>query len=223
MGAILDGYERHVLPWIIALAMRSAAVRVERERLVPRAAGVVLEIGVGSGLNLPFYGPAVERVIGVDPSPRLLAMTRRRARRHRRPLRLVQASAERLPLEDAVADTVVSTWTLCSIAAPVAALREMRRVLRPGGAFVFIEHGRAPDAAVRRWQDRITPVWRRVAGGCHVNRDIPALVTAGGFELQELDVGYGRGPRFASYLFRGVARAAPGEQAARGGGAAGGP
>jgi SAM-dependent methyltransferase len=206
LGRLLDAYERHVLPWIVAAAMRSPAVRMERARLVPRVSGTVLEVGIGSGLNLPFYGPAVDRVVGVDPSSRLLAMAGRRARRLGRPARLLQGSAEALPLPDAIADTVLTTWTLCSIPDPVRALRELRRALRPGGQLVFVEHGRAPDPRVRRWQARITPVWRRLAGGCHLDRDIPALVAAGGFEIVALDSGYGRGPRFASYLFRGIAR-----------------
>jgi ubiquinone/menaquinone biosynthesis C-methylase UbiE len=215
MGVVLAAYERHVLPWIIAAAMRSRAVRVERARTVPRASGTVLEVGIGSGLNLPFYGPAVDDVIGVDPSRRLLSMAGRRARRVGYPVRLLQGSAEELPLPDAIADTVVTTWTLCSIGEPARALRECRRVLRPGGHLVFVEHGRAPDPSVRRWQDRITPIWRRCAGGCHLNRDVPALLASAGFDVVDLDAGYGRGPRFASYLFRGVARARSTGPAAR--------
>jgi ubiquinone/menaquinone biosynthesis C-methylase UbiE len=198
-------YERHVLPWLIALAMRSPAVARERARLVPRASGLVVEIGVGSGLNLPFYGGTVDRVIGVDPSPRLLAMSRPRAARAPFPVWLVEGSAEALPLPGAVADTVVSTWTLCSVADPDRALREAGRVLKPEGRLLFVEHGRSPDGRVRAWQDRLTPAWSRLAGGCHLNRSIASLVAGAGFRIVEIELGYGGGPRPAAYLYRGMA------------------
>lgn len=205
MTPVRGAYECHVLPWLIALAMRSPAIARERARLLPRASGRVVEIGVGSGLNLPFYGEAVDGVIGLDPSMRLLGMTRQRAARATFPVELVQGSAEHLPLRDGLADTVVSTWTLCSVPDPDRALREVGRVLKPDGRLLFVEHGRAPDNRVRAWQDRLTPAWSRVAGGCHLNRAIPSLVAAAGFRITELEVGYGAGPRPLSYLYRGLA------------------
>ena len=202
----MNFYERHVLPRLIDFAMRAKAAAAERQKRVPDAAGVVVEIGVGSGLNFPVYGPHVARVIGIDPSPKLLGMARARAGDARCPVELLESSAEAVPLPDGSADTVLTTWTLCSIAQPERALREMKRLLKPGGRLVFIEHGRAPDAGVRAWQDRLTPWWRGVAGGCELNRDIPALLARAGFSISELEQSYSaEGPRPFSYLYRGVA------------------
>jgi ubiquinone/menaquinone biosynthesis C-methylase UbiE len=199
-------YDTYVLPWLIDVAMRAKATTAERAKRVPQAAGVVVEIGVGSGLNFAVYGPHVARVIGIDPSPRLLAMARARAGNAPCPVELMESAAEVVPLPDASADTVLTTWTLCSIAHPELALHEMKRLLKPGGRLVFIEHGRAPDAGVRAWQDRLTPWWRRIAGGCELNRNIPALLTGAGFRVRELDQSYSdEGPRPFSYLYRGVA------------------
>jgi ubiquinone/menaquinone biosynthesis C-methylase UbiE len=199
-------YDAVILPRLIDFAMRSRETAAERARVVPRATGVVVEVGIGSGLNLPLYGPCVERVIGVDRSPKLLAMTRDRARAATVSVETIDASAERIPLPDATGDTVVTTWTVCSIHDADRALREMRRVLKPGGRLLFLEHGRAPDARVRAWQDRLTPLWRRCAGGCHLNRDIPRLVTAAGFRIEDVDAGYSAvGPRPFAYLYRGSA------------------
>jgi ubiquinone/menaquinone biosynthesis C-methylase UbiE len=198
-------YDTYVLPWLIDVAMRAKAPSAERAKRVPQATGVVVEIGVGSGLNFAVYGPHVARVIGIDPSPRLLTMARARTGDARCPVELIESSAEAVPLPDASADTVLTTWTLCSIAQPERALHEMKRLLKPEGRLVFIEHGRAPDASVRAWQDRLTPWWRRVAGGCELNRHIPALLTGAGFRVSELDQSYSDGPRPFSYLYRGVA------------------
>jgi ubiquinone/menaquinone biosynthesis C-methylase UbiE len=150
----------------------------------------VVEIGIGSGLNLPFYAPTAAHVIGVDPSPRLLAMARERRRAAAPPVDLVEGSAEAIPLDDASVDTVVVSWTLCSIPDPSRALGEMRRVLRPGGRLLFVEHGRAPDALVRWWQDRLTPAWRRLSGGCHLNRAVGDLIAGAGFRIDRLETGY---------------------------------
>ena len=176
-------YGRVILPRLLDLAMRSSQITAERAKLVPRATGLVVEIGIGSGLNLPYYGDGVERLIGVDPSTKLLAMTRGRSRAARFGVATIESSAESVPLSSGIAETVVMTWALCSIRDAAPALRETRRLLKPGGRLLFIEHGRAPDAKVRAWQDRITPLWRHVAGGCHLNRDVPELLAAAGFQV----------------------------------------
>ena len=198
-------YGRYVLPFLTDLAMRNPVARAERARLVPLARGDVLEVGVGSGLNIPMYGPEVQRLYALDPSRELLGMARRQAPRTRILVTFMQESAESIPLPDAAVDTVLTTWTLCTIPDPGKALREMRRVLRADGQLVFIEHGRAPDPAVVQWQDRLTPLWRAIAGGCHLNREIDRLLALGGFEVTALDRGYTRGLRVASYLYRGRA------------------
>jgi ubiquinone/menaquinone biosynthesis C-methylase UbiE len=167
---------------------------------------VTLEVGAGSGLNLPFYPAGVTRLLFLDPSRRLLEIGRRRSRSASMAIAWIEGSAEAIPLADRVADSVVTTWTLCTIGDPARALLEIRRVLKPEGRLLFVEHGRAPAPGVRAWQDRLTPVWRRLSGGCHLNRPIDALLLAGGFALERLDAGYGRGPRPFMYLYRGVAR-----------------
>jgi ubiquinone/menaquinone biosynthesis C-methylase UbiE len=202
----MNAYERYVLPRLIDLAMRNKAVAAERARAVPRAAGIVLEVGIGSGLNLPFYPGAVERLYGVDPRRELWALARKRVARASVPVAFIQASAERIPVRDASIDTVVMTWTLCSIPEARPALLEMKRILRLEGQLIFIEHGLAPDPRVAWWQDWLNPAWRRVAGGCNLNRDIVALIVDAGFQLTESEQGYGTGPRPMSYLYRGVAR-----------------
>ena len=198
-------YATHVLPRLIDLAMRSRVVAAERARFVPMATGRVLEVGIGSGLNLPFYGPAVSSLLGLDPSLALWRLGVERAVTAPFAIRFAAGSAERVPAADASFDTVVTTFTLCSIPDPSAALTEMRRVLAPGGRLVFIEHGCSPEARVRAWQDRLTPLWRRVAGGCHLNRTIDALIRAAGFSIDRIETGYAQGPRPFAYLFRGAA------------------
>jgi SAM-dependent methyltransferase len=142
----------------------------------------------------------------LDPSAELLRKARARAARAGFPVVFLHHPAEAVPLGDAAVDSVVSTWTLCTLPDPPRALAEMRRVLRPGGRLVFIEHGRSPDPGIVRWQDRLTPFWRRVAGGCHLNRPIDALLAEGGFDVLEIERGYVRGPRVGAYLYRGLAR-----------------
>jgi ubiquinone/menaquinone biosynthesis C-methylase UbiE len=169
-------YEDHVLPHVINLAMRNRYLLPYRERTISAAEGRVLEIGIGSGLNLPFYRTQVREVLGLERAPRLLAMARRAASRMHTPTTLLQGSAESIPLEDCSVDTVVTTWTLCTIPEVLAALQEMRRVLKPGGQLLFVEHGQAPEPRVRKWQDRLMPAWKRIGGGCHLNRPIRELI-----------------------------------------------
>ena len=198
-------YARHVLPRLSDLALRSPVIAAARARLVPLAGGRVLEVGIGSGLNLPFYGATVEALCGLDPSVDLWKLAA--ARRARTPFAVdfVDGSAERVPAPDASFDTVLTTFTLCSIPDVAAALREMRRVLRPGGRLLFLEHGRAPDRRVRAWQDRLTPLWRRVAGGCHLNRQIDELIRTAGFAIIRIEMAYSGYPKLLGYFFTGTA------------------
>ena len=199
-------YQDHVLPRLIHLSMRQRNLAAYRARVIPAAQGRVLEIGIGSGLNLPYYGTTAERVIGLDPSPQLLAMAREAARRTSIPLEFVENSAEAIPLYNRSIDTVVTTWTMCSIPDAQRALGEMRRILKPEGRLLFVEHGRSPDSGVRRWQDRLTPVWRRAGGGCHLNRAIGELIEGAGFRIERMEMGYMRGPKPMAYMYEGVAR-----------------
>ncbi len=198
-------YNDRVLPHLLNLAMRNKDLATYRGRLVPAAEGRVLEIGIGSGLNLPFYGPGVVELIGLDPSASLLRMARGQAARSGIGIRMLEGSAEAIPLEDASFDTVLTTWTLCSISDAGAALGEIRRVLKPAGHLLFVEHGSAPDAGVARWQDRLTPLWRPIAGGCHLNRPIAALIRRAGFGIPDLHAGYMAGPRPFTFMYEGRA------------------
>jgi ubiquinone/menaquinone biosynthesis C-methylase UbiE len=201
-------YQRRIVPHLINLAMRQASLLPFRQRVIGAAGGRVLEVGIGSGQNLPLYGPAVRSVIGLEPSPELLRMARERAVAAAVPVELLEGSAEAVPLDTASIDTVVTTWTLCTIANAHRALTEMRRVLRPGGTLLFVEHGRAPEPGVARWQDRLDPLWRRLAGGCHLNRKIDALIAGAGFRFDTLANARLPGPRTHTYLYEGRARPA---------------
>ena len=198
-------YQRWILPRVLDCVMGLEATMPYRRRIAARAHGVVLEVGIGSGVNLPLYVSGVDRMIGVDPSPELLRIAAPRAKGTAFPVELKCGSAEALPLADASVDTVVMTWTLCSISGAAAALAEMRRVLKPGGELLFVEHGRAPDAGVARWQDRVTPVWKHLAGGCHLNREPDALVRAAGLRIEDLATGYAPGPRLMTFCYEGRA------------------
>jgi ubiquinone/menaquinone biosynthesis C-methylase UbiE len=200
-------YDRFILPRLLDLMMRSNRLERYRQRAIAAARGLVLEIGVGSGPNLALYGAAVERLCAIDPTPELLRLARARAGDALIPVSLVQASGEHLPFADAVFDTVVTTWTLCSIADPVAALSEARRVLKPGGCLVFVEHGLSPEPRVARFQHGLTPCWKHIAGGCHLDRKIDDLLRAAGFLLDTLETGYMRGPRAWTFMYQG--RASP--------------
>lgn len=200
-------YQERVVPWLIDKTMRQQLFLPYRQNAVADAVGRVLEIGIGSGLNLTLYPPAVTEVVGIEPSEKLLQITRRRAGAMSFRVELVEGSAEKLPFEDASFDTVVSTWTMCSIPDVSAALHEMRRVLKPGGKLLFVEHGVSPDKGVRWWQDHLNTPWRCLAGGCNLNRSIPTLVEAAGFHLDRLETGYATGPKPLAYLFQGGARA----------------
>jgi ubiquinone/menaquinone biosynthesis C-methylase UbiE len=197
-------YTRWIFPRLIDWAMSAEEATRYRQALVPRAQGLVLEIGVGSGHNLPFYTDAVERLIGLDSSPELLRRTRTRSSLSRVPLHLIRASAEAIPLKDASVDTVVMTWVLCSIPDVRRALAEIRRVLRREGQLLFVEHGLAPERQVASWQHRLDPLWVRVS--CHLDRKMDALITHAGFTLTDFQTGYsGKGPRVLTYMYSGRA------------------
>src|SRR5262245_49859547 len=198
-------YQDTILPCLTHLAMRNARLAPYRTRVAASATGRVLEVGIGSGLNLPFYGPDVSEVIGLEPSPKLLGMARAAGRGGARPLELVEGTAEAIPIETASIDTVVTTWTMCSIPNVDRALAEMRRVLQPQGRLVFVEHGRAPEPRVQWWQDHLTPAWKRLAGGCHLNRAIEDIVRTAGFRIERLDKGYMRGPKPMTFMYEGLA------------------
>ena len=198
-------YKKVVLPRLIELAMRNSQLGGYRQQTIGAARGHVLEIGVGSGMNLPVYGSAVDRVCGIDPSPELLDRARERVAAARVPVSLARAAAEQLPFRDAAFDTLVMTWTLCSIPNPSAALNEMRRVLKPGGRLLFVEHGLAPEPAIIRWQHRLTPCWRRIGGGCHLDRKMDDLIRNAGFRVDALETGYMKGPKPWTFMYVGSA------------------
>lgn len=194
-----------ILPRLCHLAMRNERLVPYRERVIGGARGRVLEIGVGSGVNLPFYGSGVREVLALEPAAPLIDMARAVPRKSALPIRFLEASAEAIPLDDRSVDTVVTTWTLCTIPQADMALSEMRRVLRPGGRLLFVEHGLAPDEGVRRWQNRLTPAWKCISGGCHLNRPIRAAIEAGGFRLDRLETGYMTGPKPMTFMYEGSA------------------
>jgi ubiquinone/menaquinone biosynthesis C-methylase UbiE len=201
-------YQRHIVPRLTHLAMRQNYLVPSRKRVIGAAEGRILEVGIGSGLNLPLYGPSVRSVIALEPSPELLRMARERGIAASVPVTFLEASAETVPLDTNSIDTVVTTWTLCTIPDAPRALAEMRRVLKPGGSLLFVEHGRAPEPGVARWQDRIDPLWSRIAGGCHLNRKMDDLVTGNGFRIEALVNARLPGPRTHTFLYEGCARPA---------------
>lgn len=200
-------YENFILPQLVHCACASRLVTRERMRLVPRAQGRVLEVGMGSGLNLAHYDPArVAKVWGLEPSEGMRRKAALRLAASPVPVEWLSLPGEQIPLPDDSIDTVVLTFTLCTIPDWQTALMQIRRVLRPEGRLLFCEHGAAPDIAVRRWQDRLNPIWQRLAGGCQLNRPIDQLLEQAGFRMRRLEPGYlPRTPRFAGYLYRGVA------------------
>ena len=203
-------YERHILPRVIGCACASPAIMRQRALVVPQATGRVLELGVGGGLNLRYYDPAkVEGVFGVDPSAELRVIAAAAPRADGLAVEVREGVAEALPFEDASFDTIVCTFTLCSVQSPAAALAEARRVLKPGGRFLFCEHGLAPDAGVARWQRRVEPVWKRLAGGCHLTRPVSGTLETAGLTPRRLEQMYlPKAPRLLGWVEWGEARLA---------------
>jgi ubiquinone/menaquinone biosynthesis C-methylase UbiE len=199
-------YERHILPGALDYACGLPMISRQRQLVVPLAQGRVLEVGIGTGLNMPYYdNRRVTHITGLDPALQLHPLARERIAQAGLDVELVGLSAEQIPRPDASFDTVLVTYTLCTIPDPLAALREMRRVLAPGGRLLYCEHGRAPDASVQRWQERLQPLWGKLAGGCHLGRDIPALLQEAGFALPDLHTRYLPGPRPFTFHYWGVA------------------
>jgi ubiquinone/menaquinone biosynthesis C-methylase UbiE len=198
-------YGEQILPRAIDLALRGGEFARLRARVAAGLAGQVLEIGFGSGLNIPYYPTGLTRVQAVDPATVGRKLAARRAAACPVPIDYIGADAQSLPAGDASVNSVLSTWTLCTIPDASRALAEIRRVLRPGGAFHFVEHGLAPDPAVARLQQRLTPLQHRAFGGCHLNRRIDQMVATAGLELTRMDTYYMKGPRALGYTFEGVA------------------
>lgn len=202
-------YDDRVLPHLINIVMNGKQNRPIRARVCAGLSGRVVEIGFGTGHNLPYMPPDVTRLEAVEPSVHSVRLARKRIEAAPFPVDVVGLDGQRLPMNDGYADHVLCTWSLCTIPDPVAAVREMRRVLRAGGSLRFVEHGRSPHAGVRKWQDRLNGIQQRMAGGCNLNRDIPAIITAGGFEIADLDTYYAeREPKPIGYLYEGVAHPA---------------
>ena len=203
-------YSRFILPPLLSSAMSSKPIRYQRKKVVPLAEGRVLEIGIGAGHNIPFYDRAkVTELIGLEPAVEMRERAARVAKETGLPVEFIDLKAEEIPLDTESIDTVLVTYTLCTIPDTLTALKGMRRVLKPGGKLIFCEHGKAPDAKVERWQRRLTPIWKRIGGGCHLGRPIPELIHKGGFAIQKMDTMYlPSTPRFAGFNYWGVAQKA---------------
>ena len=200
-------YDKYILPHFLNCACGSKPILYQREKVVPMAEGLVLEVGIGSGLNIPFYdGSKVDKILGLDPSEELNRMALKVAADKGIPVEFILGGAEAIPLPDNHVDTVLVTYTMCTIPQVAAANKEILRVLKPQGQMIFCEHGLAPDANVSKWQNRIDPYWGKIAGGCHLNRNIPALITEAGFKIESMEQMYlPSTPRFAGYNYWGTA------------------
>lgn len=197
-------YRDQIVPRLTHLTMRSKEATRQRKLALTDVAGDVLELGIGSGLNLPHYGPGVRSVVGVEPSVTAARMAQVRVEQAGFPVAIVSAGAEALAIEEAAFDAVVSTFTLCTIADVGGALANARRALRPGGRFFFLEHGLSSEPRVQKWQRRLEPLQKRIGGGCHLTRDPRALIESAGFELSRLEMYFAAGPKPWSFLYRGV-------------------
>jgi SAM-dependent methyltransferase len=201
-------YKDRVYPHLVSVLGNPKPIDDIRRRIVPLAQGSVLEIGVGPGVNFTHYDPArVTNVYALEPNPGMLRRAEEQQRQTEVKIEFLDLPGERIPLGDASVDTVVSTFTLCTIPGVVEAIQGVRRVLKPGGKFIFFEHGLSPDPAVQCWQRRSEPLFRWAFEGCHVTRDIPALIDKGGFNIEQIDAGYlSPFPKSGSYCWWGVAQ-----------------
>lgn len=200
-------YENHILPRLIGCACGTKPIAKQREKIVPLCTGRVLEIGMGTGHNLAFYDPdKVDFVFGLEPSAAMLERARPLAEKMSFPVEFLSLPGEEIPLDDNSVDTVLLTYTLCTIPDPLTALAQMRRVLKPGGRVLFSEHGQAPDAAILKWQNRLNGIWGKIAGGCNINRDIPGLISAAGFTITDQNSMYVPStPRIFGFTYWGAA------------------
>jgi ubiquinone/menaquinone biosynthesis C-methylase UbiE len=200
-------YENRILPRLIDFACATPPILKQRKKVVPQAEGRILEVGMGSAINIPFYDVSkVEMVWGLEPSEGMRRKAAPRIADAPFPIEWLGLPGEEIPLDDDSADTVLLTFTLCTIPDFAKALGQMRRVLKPGGRLLFAEHGAAPDESVRRWQDRLDPLWKRLAGGCHINREVPQAIEAAGFKVESLDTMYLPGtPKVAAFQYWGFA------------------
>ena len=200
-------YDRHILPRLLNAAMSAKPITYQRRKIVPRAEGRVLEIGFGAGHNLPFYDSSkVSHIWALEPAKEMRERAKERVAASPITLEFLDLPGEQIPLDTATADTVLVTYTLCTIPEVQRALGEMRRVMKPEGRMLFCEHGEAPDEGVRRWQSRLTPVWKAIGGGCHLGRAIPGLIRDAGFRIDSMETMYLPGtPRFAGFNYWGAA------------------
>jgi ubiquinone/menaquinone biosynthesis C-methylase UbiE len=198
-------YTDRILPRFVHLTLGSRRFRQLREETVRGLSGTVLEVGFGSGLNLPYYSREVSRLLAIEPAQGAWHLARKAIAAASFPVEHVGDTAEDIPLPGGSVDTVVSTWTLCTIPDAPRALREIRRVLKPEGTFHFLEHGHSPEPRVARWQDRLTPLQKLLAGGCHLNRPIDRMIEEAGFRFEAIDRFYGPGPKVVMYFYAGAA------------------
>jgi|TARA_B100001113_G_scaffold318954_1_gene287304 ubiquinone/menaquinone biosynthesis C-methylase UbiE len=201
-------YDKYVLPKVLNCTCGSKPIQYQRKKVVPLAEGLVLDVGIGSGLNIPFYDMnKIDKVLGLDPSEALNNIAKGVAEENKVNIDFMLCGAEDIPLPDNHVDTLLITYTMCTIPEVAKANKEMHRVLKPDGKLIFCEHGLAPDPKVAKWQRRIDPFWGKIAGGCHLNRDIPNLITAAGFEITKMEEMYlPSTPSFAGYNYWGSAR-----------------
>lgn len=201
-------YDKYILPKFLNCACGSKPINYQRQKVVPLAKGKVLDIGIGSGLNIPFYNSdQIDKVIGIDPSHELIELAKELANDSKASIELVIGSAESIPYPDNFFDTVLVTYTMCTIPNVEIANKEMWRVLKDDGRLIFCEHGLAPDKKISKWQNRIDPFWGKIAGGCHLNRDIQKLITDAGFSFESLDKMYiPSTPKFAGYNYWGIGK-----------------
>ena len=206
MLTVMGFYDKYLLPRLVHITCGQNPSMRQREKVVPLATGHVLEIGIGSGLNIPFYdAQKVDHLWGLDPSAEMWSIARKNASEHHLDAEFIQSSAESIPLENNSADTVLMTYTMCTIPDVHKALDEIKRVLKPAGKLIFCEHGKAPDESVQRWQNRFNPMWRMLAGGCNLNRAIPELLTQSGYKSNDMQTMYLPGWKPATFNYWGTA------------------
>lgn len=201
-------YDKYILPRFLNCACGTKPINYQRDKIVPLAKGIVLDIGIGSGLNIPFYNKSnIDHLYGLDPSEELLKIAKSVAKKNELKVKFLQCGAEAIPLPDKSIDTVLITYTMCTIPDIKLSNSEITRVLKPEGQLLFCEHGLAPDKNIAKWQRRINPIWSKIAGGCNLNRDIPKLITSSGFKISNMEEMYlPSTPKFAGYNYWGVAK-----------------